>query len=190
MKEGYLEPELKYPLRNSKEIVEFENSLAPKEKANLDTLRPISDLGAESLLLPSKEEPSSSITLVQPYELPTQNWPMSVLELPQNMCQAQEVHVEVHDKAKGPLKNAIKLCLDKLPSKRVLIVVFSEIISSELIDLIKEIRGDRRPLVVDKKNKLGKNPQDINEYEIIIRKWLVNQAKKRPHRFLQCNSRI
>ena len=103
---------------------------------------------------------------------------MSVLELPQNMCQAQEVHVEVHDKTKGTLKDSIKLCLNRLPSKRVLIVVFSEIISSDLIDLIEEIRGDRRPLVVDKRSKLGKNPKDINENEIIIRKWLVNQAKK------------
>ena len=138
MKEGYLEPNLKYPL------VGFENSLAPKElkKATkklkvLETVSSTSDMGAESLPLPSIAE-SRSITLVQPYDLPTQSWPMSVLELPQNMCHTQEVH----DRKKGPLKNAIQLSL-KLPSKRVLIVVFSEIIPPYLIDLIEEIRGDR-----------------------------------------------
>ena len=93
VKNEYLEPELKYPLRNTKEIVEFENSLAPKESrvdelitttanlevstTNLETLETES-LGAESLPLPSKEEPSSSRTLVQPYNLPTQGWPMSI----------------------------------------------------------------------------------------------------------------
>ena len=39
VKDGYLEPNMKYPLRNSKEIVEFENSLAPKE-SKVDELIP------------------------------------------------------------------------------------------------------------------------------------------------------
>ena len=93
VKDGYLEPNLKYPLRNTKEIVEFENSLAPKESrvdelitttanlevstTNLETLENESP-GAESLPLPSKEEPSSSRTLVQPYNLPTQNLQLSL----------------------------------------------------------------------------------------------------------------
>ena len=91
--EGYLEPSLNYPLRNSKEIVEFEHSLVPKV-TDLETGHPIEDdmMGedhSERSKIPAISEGSEiiqpsiesmpKVTLVQPYELLTKNWPYTTL---------------------------------------------------------------------------------------------------------------
>ena len=102
--EGYLEPSLKFPLRNSKEIVEFENSLAPKlddsltdttmnyeilddapKQENLldaDTPKIESNVESKELLI---SEVTQNITLVQLFDMATQNWPRTELTLPKNM---------------------------------------------------------------------------------------------------------
>ena len=46
VEDGFLEPSLNYPLRNSKEIVEFENSLAPNV-TDLETEHPIDEMMGE-----------------------------------------------------------------------------------------------------------------------------------------------
>ena len=130
--EGYLEPSLKFPLRNSKEIVEFENSLAPKLDGSLtdtamnyeilddaqkqenlmdaDTPKIESNVESKELLI---SEVTQNITLVQLFDMATQNWPRTELTLPKNMFSGQQIHIDHHDK-KEPLEDAMARCFDKL----------------------------------------------------------------------------
>ena len=131
-------------------------------------------------MLPSESQNTTEIkpkvTLVQLFELPTQDWPMNRLTLPTNMLSGQKVHIEHHD-INEPLEDSMKRCFDKLPTERVLIIVFCEMISLGLIDKIAKIRGQGRPLVVDGSTKLDNNSANDREYQIIIRDWLINPKR-------------
>jgi hypothetical protein len=181
--DGYLEPSLIYPLRNTMEIVEFESALAPKnflffsERSELlGGPEKSSEISESSTNQPTIES-MPKVTLVQTYDLPTKNWPNNTLMLPQNMCCGQKIHTEDHAVESEPIRDAMIRCFDYLPDKRVLIIVFGGTISIELVNMIEEIRQQGRPLVVDEKNNLNDTSTYAKEYQRSIQKWLTDRTK-------------
>ena len=207
--EGFREPSLIYPLRNSKEIIKFESSLAPNSniekeeskttspnaqpwvpdsdlvesseiemvelQSNLDSLDSDSDIEEDDFLTPSLDsEVPVSTSQIQAFGLPR---PMTKLKLPVNLTCGDKVCIEVHDKRNKPLVDALKLCFKKLPPHRVLIVALAEEISSDFISAIEEARNGRRPLVVDRKSQADSSSStEVREYELFVRKWLIDLA--------------
>ena len=186
---GWLEPSLKFKLRNTKEIIAFENSLAPQEKslalkdpvASSTKLQPAVDSNPdpEGLSNPNFESQLPlpvSTNRLKPYDLPTQGWPFADLSIPDNLCDGKKVHVEIH-KTSEPLEDAMKQCFKVLNNvNRVLIVVLAEEISLELITLVEKTR-QQKPLVLDENSKLDSELTGSREYQLLVREWLINPAK-------------
>lgn len=181
VKEGCLVPSLIYPLRNSKEIVEFENSLATNltyhdDAGQEELLTRLLELDEESLIDTSASQMKDSQSTKNQtddeiqtnskciaYGLPTPNWPETGLKYPTNLCHGSLVDEEQH--LTGSLSNAVQECWRKLPDKRVLVVVFAQIVPSDLIKAIQETRG-HIPLVVDGDSDLK-----------LLRHWLANSEE-------------
>ena len=84
------------------------------------------------------------------YALQTKTWPISGLQIPTNsMCGYDPVE---HSSGKL-LSSALTECFKPLPNHRVLIIVFSLVISPELIKEII-IARQLKPLIVDGDSKL------------------------------------
>ena len=185
--EGYREPSLQYPLRNSKEIIKFEKSLASNGVDSENTLastadgteRPVESNITNELLdesptfNPNSETPEPTIR-IQAYALPR---PMTELKVPVNLTCGDKVCIEVHDETNEDFTDALKRCFMKLPAQRVLIITLAEVISSDFITAVEKARN-RRPLVIDRNSQLyisnSNEITQIREYELSIRKWLVD----------------
>ena len=172
--EGYREPSLKYPLRNSKQILDFERSLA----SNSNTEKDLSLTTATANPNPNRQssEPLVSANcMLLPYGLPR---PTLDLKIPINLTCGDRVCIEVHDGTNELLVDAMKRCFKKLPAHRVLVVVLSEEISCDLISAVEEAREQRRPLIIDRKSQAdgcsSTKITQIREYELFVRKWLVD----------------
>ena len=188
IKEGYREPSLKYPLRNTKEIIKFEKSLLnplQPEQNNEEANKLVkSENSLASSAVESKNPVESSIkdnettnhTLI-PYGLPR---PLTELEIPANLTSGDEVCIKIHDGTNEVLVDALKRCFKILPAHRVLIIVLAEEISWELISAVEEARGQRRPLVIDRQSQADSNNSSkitqVREYELLVRKWLIDLA--------------
>ena len=106
---------------------------------------------------------------------------MTELKIPVNLSCGIEVCTEIHDETNETLVDAMKRCFKKLPAHRVLIVALAEEISCDLILAVEEARGQRRPLVVDRKSKANSFNSNqitqIREYDCFVQKWLVDLEK-------------
>ena len=89
--------------------------------------------------------------------------------------------VKLENGTKEVLVDALKRCFKILPAHRVLVIVLAEEISWELISAVEEARGQRRPLVVDRKSKANSFNSNqitqIREYDCFVQKWLVDLEK-------------
>ena len=115
--EGFREPSLKYPLRNSKQILDFERSLA----SNSNTEKDLSLTTATANPNPNpNRQPSEPLVSVNcmllPYGLPR---PTLDLKIPINLTCGDRVCIEVHDGTNELLVDAMKRCFKKLPAHRV-----------------------------------------------------------------------
>ena len=88
------------------------------------------------------------------YALPTKNWPISGLKIPTNAMCGYVVEDPVEHSSGKLLSSALTECFNSLANHRVLIIVFSLIISPKLIEEIVIARELRRPLIVDGYSKL------------------------------------
>merc|ERR1711971_1196935 len=59
---------------------------------------------------------------------------------------------------------------------RVLIVTLAEVISMELVTNVEKTRK-QRPLVLDQNSQLDNKSTDIREYQLLLRKWLIDPTK-------------
>ena len=199
IKEGYREPSLKYPLRNTKEIIKFEKSLLnplPLEQNNEEAIKLVeSENSVASIIdmkikenLESKNPVEPSIKDIEkivettnhtliPYGLPR---PLTELEIPANLISGDKVCIKIHDGTNEVLVDALKRCFKILPAHRVLIIVLAEEISWELISAVEEARGQRRPLVIDRQSQADSSSSrkitQVREYELLVRKWLIDLA--------------
>ena len=127
-KAGFIEPSLNFQLRNTKEIIAFENSLAPQKKSlaentlktgpesqsdtNESDVQPALDSNPDPDGSSQTTQPVSTNQL-QPFDLPTQGWPFTELKIPDNLCSGKKVHVETH-KTSEPLEDAMDKCFKVL----------------------------------------------------------------------------
>ena len=104
---------------------------------------------------PKEQIPETETSKIgcESYALPTKNWPISGLQIPTNSMCGYAVENPIEHSSGEPLSNALTKCFKSLAKHRVLIIVFSLIISPELIKEII-IARQLKPLIVDGDSKL------------------------------------
>ena len=154
IEEGFIVPTLRYALRNSKEIVDLDNSLNSLSSNTPKT---------QDVNMPGGCEP---------FTLPSLNWPSNGLEDVTHGYVGYKPIIEKHNLNSKALKDVISQCFQKLPNQRVLVIVFAVKVPSEITDTITDVRGCR-PLVVDNSNEMISGYQ-MEPEQIEFREWLVD----------------
>ena len=104
---------------------------------------------------PKEQIPETETTRIgcEAYSLPTRNWPISGLKIPTNAMCGYVVEDPVEHSSGKLLSSALTECFNSLANHRVLIIVFSLIISPELIEEIF-IARQLQPLIVNGDSEL------------------------------------
>ena len=141
--EEFFVPSLLYPLRNSKEIVSYEACM---------------DKGISNMRLPTQIGIQNKV----PLDL---SFTHQIVIIPTNLTIGIEP-ITINYEASQPLNYNVQKCFQFLPTSRVLIImVIGDTNVSQLINAIKEVRG-QMPLTL--KQKDSKN--------IGVQEWLVDES--------------
>ena len=150
-------PSLRHALRNSKEILSYAKTLEPEHKAEEEKEVESEDIRqfVASISPKDKEEilEAMEVTTVTANEipkcgLPDPSWPRSDLLTSPNQPSGFSIPEPIVSSGPKTLHDDLKSCFDKLDSPKVLVIVLSQTIPSELVKEIKKIRSNA-PLMAD-----------------------------------------
>ena len=102
------------------------------------------------------------------FTLPSLHWPSNGLEEVSNLPEGYQPEIYDHFKASVDIHDELGRCFEKLPKKRVLIIVLAKTVSQEIIDAVRKVRG-QTPLVVDKTTEpMQNNSPSAQRWDLLV----------------------